>query len=139
MDNWHDDAKNANFKTFFSRMSNSARYIGTDTSENWTKKEFQHFAKPLFDKKNTWDFKTLKRNLFFSEDRSTVWFDEILDTWMGDCRGSGILEKEKGSWKIKHYVLSVAIPNDKIQKIIAIKKDTTSSKNKFLNKISSQK
>jgi len=125
MDDWHDDAKNADFEAYFNRISNSARYIGTDTSENWTKKEFQFFAKPLFDKKKTWNFKTLKRNLFFSKDSSIIWFDELLDTWMGECRGSGILEKEKNEWKIKHYVLSVAIPNDKIQQIIAIKKDST--------------
>jgi hypothetical protein len=41
---------------------------------------------------------------------------------MGTCRGSGVLEKKEDSWKIKQYVLSVAIPNDDIQAVIDIKK-----------------
>ena len=41
---------------------------------------------------------------------------------MGTCRGSGVLEKTNDSWKIKHYVLSVTIPNDDIQKVIDAKK-----------------
>jgi hypothetical protein len=27
------------------------------------------------------------------------------------CRGSGVLVKIDGKWKIKHYVLSMTIPN----------------------------
>ncbi len=50
-----------------------------------------------------------------------VWFDELLDTWMGTCRGSGVLEKNNKEWKIKQYVLSVTIPNDSIQKVIKLK------------------
>jgi len=57
-----------------------------------------------------------------SESANIVWFDELIDTWMGTCRGSGVLEKKEDSWKIKQYVLSVAIPNDDIQAVIDIKK-----------------
>jgi hypothetical protein len=37
------------------------------------------------------------------------------------CRGSGVLEKVKGKWKIKHYVLSIAIPNEHTKEIVKIK------------------
>jgi hypothetical protein len=40
---------------------------------------------------------------------------------MGTCRGSGVLEKTGDIWKIKQYVLSVSIPNEDIQAVIAIK------------------
>jgi hypothetical protein len=30
----------------------------------------------------------------------TAWFDELLDTQMKICRGSGILVKENKQWKI---------------------------------------
>jgi hypothetical protein len=36
------------------------------------------------------------------------------------CRGSGVLEKVNGEWKIKHYVLSMTIPNDDINAVINI-------------------
>ena len=47
---------------------------------------------------------------------------------MGTCRGSGVLENDSknDSWKIKHYVLSVSIPNENIQQIIKLKKEKDS-------------
>jgi hypothetical protein len=39
------------------------------------------------------------------------------------CRGSGVLVKENGNWKIKHYVLSMTIPNDVSKQVIQIKSE----------------
>ncbi|MBS9766494.1 MAG: nuclear transport factor 2 family protein [Flavobacteriaceae bacterium] len=52
-----------------------------------------------------------------------AWFDELLDTWMGICRGSGVLEKTAKGWKIRHYVLSVTVPNEDTQKVVSAKKE----------------
>jgi hypothetical protein len=41
---------------------------------------------------------------------------------MGTCRGSGVLERKNNSWKIKHYVLSVSIPNNDIKDIVVLKR-----------------
>ena len=84
-------------------------------------KQFENFSKPYFDKGKAWDFKTIERNIYISKNKEVVWFDELLDTWMGTCRGSGVLEKNNTEWKIKQYVLSVTIPNDSIQKVIKLK------------------
>jgi hypothetical protein len=37
------------------------------------------------------------------------------------CRGSGVLVLLDGNWKIKHYVLSMTIPNDNTDAVIKIK------------------
>ncbi len=37
------------------------------------------------------------------------------------CRGSGVLVKEGKAWKIKHYVLSMTVPNDQVDAAIKIK------------------
>jgi hypothetical protein len=37
------------------------------------------------------------------------------------CRGSGVVEKINGSWKVKQYVLSVTVPNDVVDKVVAEK------------------
>ena len=121
LNQWHKDAAVANFESYFNVMSDDGYYIGTDSSEIWTKKEFQKYAKPHFDKKKTWDFKTIKRTIFFSKNHKTAWFNELLDTWMGTCRGSGVLELQNNQWKIKQYVLSVTIPNDKMKRVIKVK------------------
>ena len=103
-------------------MDNNAVYIGTAAEEIWTKEQFASFSKPYFDKGKAWSFKTLERNVYINNSGNFVWFDELIDTWMGTCRGSGVLEKVNNSWVIKQYVLSVAIPNDDVQAVIAAKK-----------------
>jgi len=122
LNSWHQAATDADFENYFSKMDSISVFIGTDASENWTKKEFSNFSKPYFDKGKAWDFKTIERNIYINKNKDVVWFDELLTTWMGVCRGSGVLEKNNTQWKIKHYVLSVTIPNDSIQKVIKLKK-----------------
>lgn len=56
-----------------------------------------------------------------------AWFDELLDTSFKICRGSGVLEKINGKWKIKHYVLSMTVPNETSKEVIAIKDSIESS------------
>ena len=124
--NWHLAATNANFENYFDTMDSVSVFIGTDATENWTKEQFANFSKPYFDKGKAWDFKTLERNIYVSKTGDFVWFDELLNTWMGTCRGSGVLEKSDENWKIKHYVLSIAIPNDAVQKVILAKKENDS-------------
>ena len=45
-----------------------------------------------------------------------------LSTQMEDCRGSGVLIKENGFWKIAHYNLAVVIENEKMQKFIKLRR-----------------
>lgn len=121
LDNWHKAAANADFKSYFNVMSDDAIYIGTDATENWNKKQFEAFAKPYFDRGKAWNFTALQRNIYFSEDGKMAWFDELLNTQMKICRGSGVLVKEKNVWKIKHYVLSMTIPNENSDEVVKIK------------------
>jgi len=121
IDSWHEAAAQANFDTYFNLMSENAIFIGTDAAENWTKKAFQKYAKPHFDKGKAWNFKSLQRNIYFSADNKTAWFDELLDTQMKICRGSGVLTKVKKEWKITHYVLSISIPNELSDEIVKLK------------------
>lgn len=121
LDNWHQDAAQANFNKYFDALDQESIFIGTDATENWNKKQFQDFAKPFFDKGKAWNFTPLQRNIYFSKDNSIAWFDELLSTQMKICRGSGILIKTKKGWKIKHYVLSMTIPNDNTKEVVKIK------------------
>lgn len=122
LNNWHKAASEANFEGYFGLMDSISIFIGTDASENWGLNKFKSFSKPYFDKGKAWSFETLERNVYVNNFGNFVWFDELLNTWMGTCRGSGVLEKKENSWKIKHYVLSVAIPNDDVQAVILAKK-----------------
>lgn len=118
LNSWHKAAAEANYTNYFTKMDSLSVFIGTDATENWNKQQFATFSKPYFDDGKAWSFSTLERNIYTNAAENFVWFDELLDTWMGICRGSGVLEKTKNSWKIKHYVLSVTVPNDQINEVV---------------------
>jgi len=120
MDKWHLAATNTDSDAFFGFMASDCIYIGTDATERWTKDEFMKFAKPYFDKGKAWDFKPIERKFYYSKNKKTAWFNETLNTWMGVCRSSGVLEKSKGTWKLKHYHLSLAVPNEKMNELIEL-------------------
>ncbi|WP_312343640.1 nuclear transport factor 2 family protein [Chryseobacterium binzhouense] len=121
LDGFNVAAEKADFTTYFNYFADESVFIGTDATEVWDKKAFMVWAKPYFDKNKTWNFTSLKRNIYFSKDGKLAWFDEVLDTQMKICRGSGVLEKINGVWKIKQYVLSVTVPNEVIDKIVEVK------------------
>ena len=49
LDNWHLAASKDNFNDYFNVLTEDAIYIGTDATENWTKPQFEAFAKPYCD------------------------------------------------------------------------------------------
>jgi ketosteroid isomerase-like protein len=121
LDAWHLAAANAEFDNYFNKMTDDAVFIGTAPGERWDKKAFMNFSKPYFDKGKAWSFKSTKRTVSFSKDKKTAWFDEVLDTWMKDCSGSGVLVKEKGTWKIAFYDLHVLIENEKMDDFLNLR------------------
>ncbi|PXY41653.1 hypothetical protein DMB65_06815 [Flavobacterium cheongpyeongense] len=121
LDAWHKAAADVQFDAYFNAMTDDAVYIGTDATENWTKPDFKIWAKPYFDKGTTWNFTALERHLFFDESGKIAWFDELLNTQMKICRGSGVLVKVGKDWKIQHYVLSMTIPNDEVDAVVKVK------------------
>lgn len=121
LDTFNAAAAKADYDGYFNLFSDESTFIGTDATEIWDKKAFMVWAKPYFDKKKTWNFKALKRNIYFSKDGKLAWFDELLDTQMKICRGSGVVEKINGSWKVKQYVLSMTVPNEVVDKVVTEK------------------
>lgn len=121
IDAWHKAAGEVKFDAYFNLMAEDAIFIGTDATENWIKKDFKVWAKPYFDKGTAWNFKALERHIFFDKTGKIAWFDELLNTQMKICRGSGVLIKIGKEWKIQHYVLSMTVPNEEVNAAIKIK------------------
>lgn len=113
LDDWHKAASQADEARYFGYFTPDAVYLGTDATERWTRDEFRAWAKPYFAKGQAWSFTAVSRHVSFSKDGAVAWFDEALSTTnMGPARGSGVLVKSGGTWKIAQYNLSVPIPND---------------------------
>lgn len=124
MDGWHKAASNADAKGYFGAMDSGAVFLGTDPSERWPKDTFEVWAKPFFDRGKAWSFSAHDRIIYFTKDANTAWFEELLDTWMGTCRGVGVVGKGQNGWKIKHYNLAILVPNNKVNAYLEILKDT---------------
>ena len=120
LDKWHHAAAVADEDVFFGSMTQDARYIGTDATENWERDELKEWSKKFFDRETAWDFKRIERNVYLNEDQKLAWFDETLDTWIGICRGSGVVIWTDEGWKLKHYVLSVTLPNEKTNEFLKL-------------------
>lgn len=122
VDRWHSDAAHAR-PAYFDKIAKDGIYIGTDKTERWRRDEFKAWARPYFKRKSAWAFKALRRNVYFSDDRSMVWFDELLDTQMGICQASGVMRRKGDSFEIVHYQLSMAVPNEVASHVRRLIKD----------------
>lgn len=120
MNRWHRAAAAADYDAFFGAIDDDGEYLGTEAYERWSKNEFMVWAKPFFDRGKAWDFKALKRNIRINKSGDFAWFDEYLDTWMGTCTASGVLVRKDTGWFIKHYHLSVTVPNSLINDFITL-------------------
>ena len=111
IDGLHQDAHEGNFDRYFARYTSDAVFMGTDKSERWTIDAFKAYAAPAFEDGHGWSYSVIARN--WEGDSDTRWFDEILfNEKLGHCRGTGVVEKIAGQWKIAHYSLTLLIPNN---------------------------
>jgi len=119
LDDWHNAAGVADEARYFGHFAPNGVFMGTDATERWTVSEFREWAKPQFRRKTAWNFKPRDRHIDFSPDGTIAWFDEMLDTPnLGVCRGSGVLMRIEGAWKISQYNLSIAVPNSLARSIV---------------------
>jgi hypothetical protein len=114
LDDWHRSAAVADEDFFFGSMDSTAIYLGTDPGERWKKEEFMEWGMKYFQRDTAWVFKPYNRFWEFSDDCKIAWFDELLETHMGICRGSGVLIKSENQWKIKQYNLALTLPNEQM-------------------------
>ncbi len=109
----HTAASEANGELYFSLFTDDAVFMGTDATERWSVDDFKAFAEPYFSKGRGWTYTKTERNIFFSADGKTAWFDEMLSNEnYGTCRGTGVLVLSDRGWRFTQYNLTIPIPND---------------------------
>jgi ketosteroid isomerase-like protein len=121
LDSFNRTAARADYNAYFNFYTADAIFTGTDATERWDKTAFMKWAKPIFDKGRAWDFTALERHIYFAKTGNLAWFDELLNTQMKICRGSGVLVKQGNDWKVQQYILSTTVPNDQLDSVIKMK------------------
>ena len=106
---FHVAAAKADWDSYFGLMSDDAIFLGTDVGERWDKMTFRNYAA----KTRGWTYSLRERNINFTPDGNSAWFDEILDNDnYGTSRGTGVVIRTPAGWKISQYHLTFPIPND---------------------------
>jgi hypothetical protein len=114
LDDFHDAAAHADEARYFSHFAKDGVFLGTDATERWDVAAFRAYAHPHFAAGKAWTFHATARHVAFATDGTTAWFDEALATEkLGPARGSGVLVREGGEWKIAQYNLAITIPNER--------------------------
>ena len=116
LDDFHRAASVADEAAYFGHLTPDAEFLGTDPAEHWTAAEFRAYAHPLFAAGKGWTYVPKKRTVHIAGD--FAWFDETLDNAKyGTCRGSGVLRRLGGAWKIAQYNLTFLVPNALAEKL----------------------
>ena len=119
LDSWHAAAAAADEARYFGHLTDDAIFLGTDATERWDKASFRRYAHPHFAKGKAWSFEAIRRDVVVDGDRA--WFDEDLATPnLGPARGSGVLRKLNGRWRIAHYNLAITVPNSRFKSVKAL-------------------
>ena len=112
LDSFHDAAAVADGARYFALFPADAVFLGTDASERWSGAEFRAFAARYFERESAWVYVPFERHVTVAARGDLAWFDEALDNAKyGACRGTGVLVRRGGSWKIAQYNLTLVVPN----------------------------
>ena len=121
LNRFHKAASDADGAAYFALFAPEAVFIGTDATERWTVEQFKAHATPYFSKGNGWTYVPRARHVQFSPQGDVAWFDEILDNKaFGVCRGSGVLRRVGGEWRICQYHLTIPVPNGLAEQVVGI-------------------
>jgi len=125
---WHAAAARADEEAYFRALAPGAVFLGTDGSERWNVEEFRAYSHPHFASGRGWTYIPSQRQIAFSADGRTAWFDERLDNAKyGELRGTGVLVRIGAGWRIAHYSMSFPIPNDLTLEVVERIRATTSA------------
>lgn len=122
LDEFHAAAADADEERYFATLAPRAVFLGTAPGERWQGDELRAFVHGYFSRGVGWAYLPSIRSVDVAPDGSTAWFDEtVSNEHYGECRGSGVLRREAGSWQIEQYNLTIPIPDaiapDVVQRI----------------------
>ncbi len=121
LNNWHLAASTGDFDAYFDAMTDDSVFLGTDATERWTKDQFMGYAREPFSDGNGWTYQPQERFIAFDDDHSTAWVDELLtNEKYGTLRGTSVLRRVDGEWKIAHYSLTFLVPNERAGEVVEV-------------------
>ena len=113
LNDWHMAASEADEERYMGHFAPNARFLGTDATERWSLEEFQAYVHSYFSRGRGWTYIPSERHVALSPGGRVAWFDELLHSeGYGELRGTGVLVRTRGEWKIAQYSMTFTVPND---------------------------
>ena len=130
LDDFHDAAAHGDRDRYLSHMTEDAVFMGTDEWERWPKNpDFVDYVDSRFRDGSGWSYRSVERQVNVSPSGDVAWFDEVVySETNGRFRGTGVLVKQGGDWKIAHYAMSFLVFNENWQDVIELTKKTRAEK-----------
>ena len=130
LDDFHDAAAHGDKQRYLGHFTEDGVFLGTDEWERWPKHpEFTDYVGSRFKDGAGWNYKSVKRTVSFSASADIAWFDEVLFSEQnGRFRGTGVLTRESGTWKVAHYAMSFLILNENWEEVIELTRKTEALK-----------
>lgn len=112
----HEAAAVKNIEALQDVFSEGALFVGTDDTEKWTRNQL---LDALEKTESGWDMTDCHHRHVYAVPEMlgvATFFETMRHTKYGLLRGSGMVFKELGTWRISLYVLSFSVPNHVVDK-----------------------
>jgi SnoaL-like domain len=111
LDALHQAGVDANPAAFTALLAQDVVFLGVDGAARLEGPSAREFFGEHLLQANTWTYRSSDRDMRLSPDGSVAWFDETLEhDQLGRGRGTGVLIRSSGGWKLAQYNLSVPRP-----------------------------
>ena len=130
LDNFHDAAAHADKDRYLGLMTDDAVFMGTDEWERWPRHpDFTDYVDARF-KNGGWSYKSVERQIRVADSGDIAWFDEVVFSESnGRFRGTGVLTRQNGTWKIAHYAMSFLVLNENWEEVVELTRKTKAQLN----------
>lgn len=130
IDDFHDAAAHGDKKRYLGHLTEDAVFLGTDEWERWPKNpDFKNYVDGRFKNGSGWSYRSVERSIRIDPSISVAWFDEILFSERnGRFRGTGVLTRHDGKWKLSHYAMSFLVFNENWSDVIELNRKTRALK-----------
>ena len=131
LDHLHEYAAKADGAKYFELFGPHAVFLGTDATERWTIEEFKAYAMKRFETGTGWTYTLVPGQRFVTFAGDVAWLDELLENAKyGTCRGTGVLRKINGEWKIEQYNLTFTVPNEAAEAVVKVIRDSRADRDR---------
>jgi ketosteroid isomerase-like protein len=119
LDEFHAAAAAADEERYAATLTDDVVFLGTAPGERWEGAVWRDFVHSFFSRGKGWTYEPSDRSIVIAADGHVAWFDETVENrHFGACRGSGVLRREGGEWRVAQYNLTIPVPDDLVPELV---------------------